>query len=260
MKLITWNVNSVRARLPRLLELLDEQAPDVVALQETKVAADVFPHEALSELGYRAAAHCEGRWNGVAILTPTDAEVTDVHAGLSGEPVATEARWIEASIGGIRFVSVYVPNGRTPVDPVFQVKLDFLEAMRERVRELVADGPVVVVGDVNVAPEDHDVWDPKVFIGSTHVTADERERLAAVIGEGLTDAFRAIHGDREGFTFWDYRAGAFRRNLGMRIDLVLTSDAVDVRSCEVARAYRRVSPAGAKPSDHAPLIAELAYP
>lgn len=257
MRLITWNVNSLRARLPRVLDLLHREAPDVLCLQETKVATDAFPHDEFAMAGYRAAAHCEGRWNGVAILTPDGAEVADVTAGLPGEPVATEARWIEASVSGTRIASVYVPNGRSPTDPVFQVKLDFMDAMRRRVRDLVGDGPLVVAGDVNVAPEDHDVWDPSVFVGSTHVTFAERQRLAAIQGEGLTDAFRAVHGDREGFTFWDYRAGAFRRNLGMRIDVVLVSGHLDVASCEVARGYRRVSEAGDKPSDHAPLIAQL---
>lgn len=257
MRLITWNVNSLRARLPRVLDLLREQAPDVLCLQETKHAADAFPQDALAQVGYHGAAHGEGRWNGVAILTPQDVEVADVTAGLAGEPIATEARWIEANVSGIRIVSTYVPNGRAPTDPMFDVKLDFLDAMRRRARDLVATGPVVIAGDLNVAPEDRDVWDPSVFVGATHVTSAERQRLAAVREVGLTDAFRAVHGDREGFTFWDYRAGAFRRNLGMRIDLVLASDHLDVQDCEVARAYRRVSDAGDKPSDHAPLRAEL---
>jgi exodeoxyribonuclease-3 len=258
MRLITWNVNSIRARLPRLLELLQEQAPDVLCLQETKVATEAFPHDELAAVGYRAAAHCEGRWNGVAIVTPSGVEVADVTAGLPGEPVATEARWIEATVDGARIVSTYVPNGRTPSDPVFQVKLDFLEAMEARASELVAAGPTVLAGDVNVAPHDRDVWDPALFVGSTHVTSEERQRLADVLDAGLIDAFRALHGDREGFTFWDYRAGAFRRNLGMRIDVVLVSRHLDVLECEVARAYRRVGESGAKPSDHAPIRTELA--
>lgn len=260
MRLVTWNVNSLRARLPRVLDLLVEQAPDVLCLQETKVATDAFPHDELGVVGYRAVAHCEGRWNGVAIVAPQDAEVEDVTAGLAGEPTVTEARWIEASVGGVRFASVYVPNGREPTHPMFEVKLDFLDAMRRRVRDLVAAGPLVVAGDVNVAPEDRDVWDPAVFVGSTHVTLAERQRLAAVVDAGVVDAFRQVHGDREGFTFWDYRAGAFRRNLGMRIDLVLASHHLDVQACEVARAYRRNSEAGDKPSDHAPLTAELVVP
>jgi exodeoxyribonuclease III len=257
MRLVTWNVNSLRQRLPRVLELLHELAPDVLCLQETKLASDAFPHDELAMVGYRAAAHGEGRWNGVAVLTREGAEVADVVAGLRGEPTVTEARWIEVTVDGTRIVSVYVPNGRAPGDPMFQVKLDFLDAMRTRVGELLRSGPLLVAGDMNVAPEDRDVWDPAVFVGSTHVTPAERQRLAAVQQLGLTDAFRAIHADRDGFTFWDYRAGAFRRNLGMRIDLVLASDHLTVRSCEVARAYRRVGEAGDKPSDHAPLVAEL---
>jgi exodeoxyribonuclease III len=258
MRLITWNVNSLRARLPRVLELLEAHTPDVVCLQETKVGADAFPHDALAAAGYQAVERSEGRWNGVAILAPRSSEVADVVASLPGEPDPGEARWIEATIGGVRVVSVYVPNGRAPDDPMFLRKLSFLAAVRDRVRELVAAGPTVVAGDVNVAPEDRDVWDPAMFVGLTHVTPEERARLAAVRDAGVRDAFREVCADAPGYTWWDYRAGAFRRGMGMRIDLTLVSRDVAVHRCEVDTSYRRTNAAGDKPSDHAPLVADLA--
>jgi exodeoxyribonuclease-3 len=258
MRLISWNLNSIRARLPRLLELLHEHAPDVVCVQETKIASDAFPHAELAAAGYRAESHCEGRWNGVAILTREDLEVTDALCGLPGEPVETEARWVEATVDGVRVASVYVPNGRAPDHPMFAVKLDFLEAMRDRVGELVAAGPVVVAGDVNVAPEDHDVWNVAQVAGGTHVTPDERQRLAAVVDQGVVDAYRAVHPDEIAFTWWDYRMGAFRRNLGMRIDLVLASRDLEVVDASVDTAFRRENRAGDRPSDHAPLLVTLA--
>jgi exodeoxyribonuclease III len=260
VRLITWNVNSLRARMPRVVELLEEHAPDVLCLQETKCSSAAFPHAALAELGYRAVEHSEGRWNGVALVVPADVEPAEVLAGLPGEPTVTGARWIEATIGGVRVVSVYVPNGRDPQHPMFTAKLDFLEAARDRLEVLVAAGPTVLAGDVNIAPEDRDVWDPAVFVGSTHVTPDERARLRAIEAVGLVDAYRAVDPEGTGYTYWDYRLGALRRNLGMRIDLVLVSHQLVVTSCEVDGTYRRVNRAGDKPSDHAPLLAELERP
>jgi exodeoxyribonuclease III len=257
MRLVTWNVNSLRARLPRVLELLEQHAPDVLCLQETKVAAETFPHDALAVAGYRAVDRSEGRWNGVAVLVPQDVEVTDVVDHLPGEPNPAEARWIEATVGGVRVASVYVPNGREPAHPMFVEKLAFLEAMRDRVETLVEQGPVVVAGDVNVALEDRDVWDPDLFVGATHVTPDERERVHALLDTGLTDAYRAVEPEVDGYTFWDYRMGAFRRRMGMRIDLALVSEDLRVRSCEVDTTFRRNNQAGDKPSDHAPLVVGL---
>jgi exodeoxyribonuclease III len=257
MRLVTWNVNSLKARMPRVLELLEEHAPDVLCLQETKCAAEAFPHETLARLGYRAVEHSEGRWNGVALVTPAEVDPTDALAGLPGEPLVSGSRWIEATIDGVRVVSVYVPNGREPDHPMFEAKLDFLDAARDRLAELVAVGPTVVAGDFNIIPEDRDVWDPGAFIGSTHVTPDERVRLQAIASVGLTDAFRAVEPEGEGYTYWDYRMGALRRNLGMRIDLALVSSHLEVRSCSVDGTYRRVNRAGDKPSDHAPMVVEL---
>lgn len=257
MRLITWNVNSVRARMPRVLELLDQHVPDVVCLQETKVAAEDFPHEAFAAAGYRVVARSEPRRNGVALAVPHAVEVEDVTTTLPGEPAPDEARWIEATVGGVRVVSVYVPNGREPDHPMFAQKLDFLDAMGERVAALAAAGPTVVAGDVNVALEDRDVWDPSRFIGATHVTPEERERLWALLERGVRDAFRDVVPDGPGFTWWDYRMNAFRRGMGMRIDLALVSSHLAVASCTVETAFRAPNPAGDKPSDHAPLTVEL---
>ncbi len=257
MKIVTWNVNSLKMRMPRVLELLAELAPDVLLLQETKSEAAAFPGDELAAAGYRAVHHSAGRWAGVAIVARSDLDLTDPVTGLPGEVQADEARWIEATVGGIRVASVYVPNGRAIGSPTFAQKLTFLEAMATRVAQLRDAGePIVVSGDFNVTPADIDVYDPVAFIGDTHVTPDERERLAALIAAGgLVDAYRALHPDEVQHTWWDYRQGHFHRGLGLRIDLVLVSDALaeTLAACGIARDYRK----GAKPSDHAPLVVEL---
>ena len=255
MRLITWNVNSIRARLPRVRELLDVHRPDVVCVQETKVADDTFPHDALAEHGYRAVAVSEGRWNGVALLVPVDAGVTEVVTGLPGAPDPGEARWVEAVVEGVRVASVYVPNGRDRDHPMFAAKLRFLEAMHDHLDGVTA--PVVVAGDMNIAPQDRDVWDVAQAGLTTHITEEERERLAALLALGFVDAFRAVEPEGEGFTWWDYRMGAFRRGWGMRIDLAMVGGGLTVTGCTVDTTFRRVNAAGDKPSDHAPLVVEL---
>lgn len=257
MRLITWNVNSIRARLPRVLELLERHAPDVVCIQETKVSAETFPHAALAPAGYRAVERSEGRWNGVALLVPEGVEVDDVVSSLPGAPNPAEARWIEATVRGVRVASVYVPNGREPTHPMFLEKLRFLEAMRDQVELLAGRGPLVVAGDLNVAPEDRDVWDMAAFVDATHVTPDERDAVAAILQAGVLDAFRVVEPEAPGFTWWDYRMQAFRRKMGMRIDLALVSKDLAVRACSVDTSFRSVNAAGDKPSDHAPLLLEL---
>jgi exodeoxyribonuclease III len=257
VRVLSWNLNSLKARLPRVLELLEVHAPDVLLVQETKCSAAGFPREELALAGYEVVDHSEGRWNGVALLVPQGEEVTDVVAGLPGEPSEIEARWIEGTVRGVRFVSVYVVNGRTVDDPMFEVKLDFLDAAELRLRELVAAGPVVAAGDWNIAPTDRDVWDPALFVGSTHVTPDERVRFQALLDLGFQDAWPTLHGDEVGFTYWDYRAGALRRNMGMRIDAALVSHDLTIRSVAVDGVFRRNNRAGDKPSDHAPLVLEL---
>jgi exodeoxyribonuclease III len=259
MRLVTWNVNSLKARLPRVLELLEGHAPDVVCLQETKVAADAFPHEAIAAAGYRAVEASEGRWNGVALLVPSASEVLDPVGELAGSPVPDEARWIEGSIDGVRVVSVYVPNGREVSNEWYPRKLAYMAAMRDRLARLVAAGPTVVAGDFNVAPEDVDVWDRAAFPeGSTHVTPAEREALAEMLELGLRDAQRVVQPEGEAFTWWDYRGGAFHKGHGLRIDLALVSLDLDVVGVEVDRVLRRNNEAGDKPSDHAPVIVDLA--
>jgi len=257
MLLVTWNVNSLKARMSRVLELLAEHRPDAVCLQETKCAPEAFPHEALAEAGYLAVDHSAGRWAGVAILAPMGSPLQDPSAGLPGEPDPNEARWIEATVGGVRVASVYVPNGRAPGTPTFDAKLRFLEAMAQRATQLSAAevGPVAIAGDMNVAPADRDVYDPAEFAGATHVTDLERERLRRIVDEGFDDAFRVVHPDEPGFTWWDYRQGHFHRGMGMRIDLALVSAelAGRVRECGIDRDYRK----GPKPSDHAPLLVEI---
>lgn len=257
MRLISWNVNSLKARWPRVPELLEAHAPDVVCVQETKLAAEAFPHEALADLGYSAVESSEGRWNGVALLVRDGLTVSDVSSELPGNPVPEEARWIEATVDGVRVVSVYVPNGREVVSEWYPRKLEFLAAMRDRLELLVASGPTVVAGDFNVAPEDQDVWDLGAFPeGSTHVTAPEREAVVALVALGLVDAQRAVLPEGEAFTWWDYRGGAFHRGHGLRIDLALVAG-LDVAAVEVDRVARRNNEAGDKPSDHAPVVVDL---
>lgn len=255
MRIVTWNVNSLKARLPRVLQLLAEHAPDVVCLQETKAGDDAFPDSDLAGAGYAAVHHSGGRWAGVALLARAGLETTDPQLRLPGDQVPEEARWCEATIGGIRFVSVYAPNGRALDSPEFPRKLAFFDAARARLAEL-ASGPLVVAGDMNVAPADVDVYDPASFAGSTHVTPEERGRLQDILDLGLVDAYRRLHPSEVQYTWWDYRAGHFHKGLGLRIDLALLSEGLipRLRHCGIERDYRK----GTKPSDHAPLLVDLA--
>jgi exodeoxyribonuclease-3 len=207
MKLVTWNVNSLKARLPRVLEFLGEHAPDVVCMQETKTEDTAFPTAELGAAGYHAVHHSAGRWAGVAIAARDGLALEDPVTGLPGELRDDEARWIEAAVGGIRVVSAYVPNGREVGSPTFEEKLAFLDAAAARVAALRAQGTALIVaGDFNVAPTDLDVYDPAAFVGSTHVTPEERGRVEALLGAGeLVDAYRALHPDDVQYTWWDYR-------------------------------------------------------
>jgi exodeoxyribonuclease-3 len=254
MLLATWNVNSLTARLPRVLEFLQLHHPDVLCVQETKVAPAAFPHDALRDVGYAAVDHSAGRWAGVAVIAPLDAPPADVSRGLPGEVQHEEARWVEAMVGPLRAISVYVTNGRTLDSPTYADKLVFLESMATRLGEL-AGQPVFVAGDFNVAPSDTDVWDPSLFVGTTHTSAPERDRLRAILERGYVDVFSHLRPDEVGFTYWDYRAGMFHKNMGMRIDLALVSRelAPRITRCGIDRDFRK----GPKPSDHAPLLLEL---
>jgi exodeoxyribonuclease-3 len=256
MRIATWNVNSVKQRLPRLLPWLDERRPDVVCLQETKLADDAFADllgKELADRGYEVAAHGEATWNGVAILSRVG--LNDVVTGLAGAPgfPNPEARAVSAVCGGIRVVSVYVPNGREPDSEHYRYKLAWLASLRE----VVAAGSesTIVCGDMNIAPTDDDVFDPDAYIGQTHVTPPERAALAELQAVGLHDVVRERWPNERVFTYWDYRAGMFHQDLGMRIDLVLASDAVAdrVQAAWVDRQARK----GKGPSDHAPVIVDL---
>jgi exodeoxyribonuclease III len=248
VKLATWNVNSLKVRMPRVLELLETHRPDLVFLQETKCEADAFPALELEAAGYRAAHHSGGRWAGVALLARDG--LGDVRVGLPGEPAVDEARWIEATAYGLRLASVYVPNGRAIDHPEYAKKLEFYAAMRERVSTLD-----VLAGDFNVCPADIDVYDPAAFVGSTHVQPEERAAFAALLEDGHVDAYRQLHPGEVGFTWWDYRQGHFHRKMGLRIDAFVVSPPVADRmvACGIDRNYRK----GPKPSDHAPLFLEL---
>jgi exodeoxyribonuclease III len=253
---VTWNVNSLKARLPRVLEFLELHAPDVVCLQETKTEAEAFPEAELEEAGYAAVHHSAGRWAGVAVLARSEMAIEEAGRGLAGEPGPDEARWVEARVDDIRVISTYVINGRAVDSPFFADKLRFLEAAAERVAELREAGEkVVLAGDFNVTRDDRDVYDPVAFTGETHVTGEERAALESILDRGaLTDAYRALHDDQQ-FTWWDYRQGHFHRGMGLRIDYVLVSEALagSLRACHIERDFRK----GTKPSDHAPLVAEL---
>src|SRR3954447_13658074 len=257
MRIVTWNVNSVKQRVPRLLPWLDEREPDVVCLQETKLADDKLAEllgEELASRGYELATHGEPTWNGVAILSRVGLE--DVVRGLADAPgfPHPEARAIAATCGGIRVFSVYVPNGRVPGSEHYAYKLEWLKALRD----VVAAGPdeTIVTGDMNIAPADEDVFDPDAYVGQTHVTEPERAALAELTaGLGLRDVVRDRWPDERVFTYWDYRAGMFHQDLGMRIDLVLAGGPVAerVKAAWVDRQARK----GSGPSDHAPVIIDL---
>ena len=248
MRIATWNVNSVGARLPRLLPWLEEVAPDVVALQETKCADAAFPYADLKAVGYDAAHSGDGRWNGVAILSRVGLD--DVSNVLDGHP---EPRLVSAQCGPLHVTSVYVPNGRTLDDPHYAYKLAWFRALRERLEGFSPEQPLVVMGDLNVALHDRDVWDISRFDGSTHVTPAERAAVQGLLDWGLVDVeARPGKGDVP-FTYWDYRAGMMHKNLGMRIDYLLATPAAPVRDAWVDREARK----GKGASDHAPLVADL---
>ena len=256
MRVVTWNVNSLRARQERVEDWLGEVEPDIVLLQETKLADDAFPALAFQGLGYDSAHYGQGQWNGVAILSRVglDDVVTNFAGGIEPDP---DARIITATCGGVRVSSVYVPNGRALDDDHYTYKLSWLDRL---VGHLDADtdpsAEVIVGGDYNIAPDDRDVYDPSKLVGATHVSQPERDRLAALEAWGLTDVFRTKHTADRVYSWWDYRAGDFHQGRGMRIDLLMCSAPVVSRArwCVVDRNARK----GKQPSDHAPVIVDLA--
>ena len=259
VRIATWNVNSVTARLDRVLAWLESASPDVLALQELKCTDAAFPTTPISALGYEVATLGTGRWNGVALISRVG--LSDVTLGLTGQPQfegAVEPRAIGATCDGLRVWSVYVPNGREPGHDHFTYKLNWLACLRDTVESELrthGDQPLAVIGDFNVAPTDDDVWDITVFADSTHVTPAEREALGRLRELGLADVMpRALKGNP--YTFWDYRNGALHRGWGMRIDLVYGNApfASAVTDAYIDRDERK----GKGASDHAPVVVDLA--
>ena len=258
MRIATWNVNSLKARLPRVEEFLGYADVDVLCMQETKLSDKSFPALTFSELGYDSVHNGQGQWNGVAILSRVGiADVTNGFDDAHVDPYEGDARIVAATCGGIRVVSVYVPNGREVGTDFYHRKLVWLQTLHDWLAANHApDEPLAVLGDFNVAPEDRDVWDPKKFIGATHVTPAERDAVVQLEKWGLYDAFRRVYPDAERlYSYWDYRAGDFHEHRGMRIDLVLVTHPVAERVtwAVVDRNARK----GTGPSDHAPVIVDL---
>jgi exodeoxyribonuclease-3 len=258
VRLATWNVNSLSVRLPLVLEWMEANGPDILCMQETKLADEAFPSREFAELGYETAHHGDGRWNGVAIASRVGLE--QPVCGLGSEEDAHGCRMLAATCDGVRVHSVYVPNGRSLDSEHYTFKLGWLSRLRAYLAE--HDDPadaVAVCGDFNIAPTDQDVWDAAAFVGATHVSAAERKALEQILDWGLEDVFRRFHPDGGIFSWWDYRAGNFHKGMGMRIDLVLLSKSLAARavSAEIDRNARKKSPKGNKPSDHTVVVVEL---
>lgn len=251
MKIATWNVNSLRVRLEQVLAWLEENRPDVLALQETKVPDEDFPAEAFTEIGYRSVFSGQRTYNGVALITrePVEDVVTEIEG--FEDP---QRRVLGGTIDGIRVYNLYVPNGQSPESEKFTYKLDWLEALRAQLgRELELHERMVVVGDFNIAPEDADVHDPAAWEGKVHCTPEERAALERIMELGFHDAFRQFDQPERSYTWWDYRAAAFRRNLGLRIDLILCSTPMraQLSECHIDVGPRKLE----RPSDHTPVVA-----
>jgi exodeoxyribonuclease-3 len=255
VRIATWNVNSLRARLPRVEEWIADVRPDVLCLQETKMAEDAFPHLAFEQLGYECVHHGQGQWNGVAIVSRVG--LADPIRGFAdGAAADPEARLVTATCGGVRVSSVYVPNGRSLDDPHYVYKLAWMKRLLAHLEaNESATSDVVVTGDFNIAPDDRDVYDPTRFVGATHVSDAERDALRALEAWGLVDLFRRLHDQGGLYSWWDYRSGDFHQGRGLRIDLVLGSESVARRTrwSIVDRNARK----GQQPSDHAPVLVDL---
>lgn len=270
MRIATWNVNSLKARLEKVAWWLDRAAPDVLLMQETKLADGDVPSDEFARRGYELAHHGEGRWNGVAIASRIG--IADVVTNF-GEPLApartedvgddeplAEARMISAVCGGVRVTCIYAPNGRSVASPFYRAKLLWFARLARWFQETRhPEEALVLGGDFNVAPADADVWDPRLCHGGTHVSPEEREAFAALERWGLEDAYRRHHPEPERYTWWDYRAGMFHKNYGMRIDHLLTSRSITPRviMSEIDREARKGKPT---PSDHTPLVIDLDEP
>lgn len=264
MRVATWNVNSIRARVGRVVDWLTREDIDVLAMQEIKCKDDQFPYAEFADAGYEVVLHGLNQWNGVAFASRLP--IDDVHRGFAtapgfGKPDASgelpqEARSLGATVNGVRLWSLYVPNGRELADPHYDYKLEWLANLAAETSEWLAaepDLPLALMGDFNVAPFDHDVWDITVFDGSTHVSQPERDAFAALESAGLVDTVRSR--GVEGYTYWDYQRLRFPRNEGMRIDFILGSPAFDalVTGASIHRNERK----GDAPSDHVPVVVDL---
>jgi exodeoxyribonuclease III len=270
MRIATWNVNSLKARLERVVSWLERARPDVLLMQETKLADTAVPALAFRSAGYEIAHHGEGRWNGVAIASRVGIEAVTPNFGEpfrrpatpdehDDEPLA-EARMIAARCGGVRVVSLYAPNGREVGSPHYAAKLAWYARLERWLREAASPGePLLLGGDMNVAPSDEDVFDPRAFEGHTHVSPPERAAFARLLDWGLVDAYRLHHAERERYTWWDYRAGDFHMGRGMRIDHLLVTRPLGERTvwAEIDREARKGTPT---PSDHAPLLVDVDAP
>ncbi len=257
MIIASWNVNSIKARLPRVLEWLEDASPDVVLLQELKGIEDNFPLMELSALGYNAAINAQKTWNGVAILSKHP--IDDVVRGLDGDPDDEQARYIEATINGVRVASIYLPNGNPVNTEKYPYKLKWMDRLRTRAAELLkTDMPIVLGGDYNIIPHADDCYDISKWKDDALYKLDSRKKFRALLNLGLTDAFRINNKETGQYTFWDYKAGSFPMNNGLRIDhFLLSAQAVDLlEKCWVDREPRSKE----KPSDHTPILVKLAVP
>ena len=256
MRLATWNVNSLAARLPRVDAWVAQVQPDVLCLQETKCADDAFPSMDFSMWGYESVSHGEGRWNGVAIVSRIG--VDDVRPGLDDADLDIEARLLTVRCGDVQVVTAYVPNGRSLDAPQYEQKLKWLA----RLRALLADrfdpavDQVVLCGDLNIAPDDRDVYDPAMYVDSTHTSPAERQAFTDLLDWGMVDVFRKHHDADRLFSWWDYRAGNFHKHKGMRIDHILATPPLADRSAAII--IDRNARKGEKPSDHAPMVVDFA--
>jgi exodeoxyribonuclease-3 len=253
MRIATWNVNSLRVRLPQLLEWLAENKPDVMALQETKLPDDAFPGAQIEAAGYRYLCSGQRTYNGVAILSREPLRAMQSAIPGFEDP---QRRVLAANVGTVRVINLYVPNGQTVGSDKYDYKLRWLAALRSWLAsELAAHPRLLALGDFNIAPEDRDVHDPAAWVGAVHVSEPEREALRALLQLGMVDVFRKFEQPPQTFSWWDYRGGSFRRNAGLRIDLILAARALAAHCtrCEIDRAPRRAERA----SDHAPVIASF---
>jgi exodeoxyribonuclease-3 len=257
VRIATWNVNSLKVRLPRVEEWLAQVQPDIVCMQETKLADDAFPALTFAGMGYETAHHGQGQWNGVAILSKVGLDQVVMNFEPSTGDPDPDARVITARCGGVRITSVYVPNGRSLDNDHYTYKLGWLAQLQRHMTAVGSpDEPYIVAGDFNIAPDDRDVYDPAKFVGATHVSPPERQLLAELHDWGMTDLFRHFYDQDRLYSWWDYRAGDFHQGRGLRIDLLLGTQSV-VQRAEWAIVDRNARK-GQSPSDHAPVIIDIA--